>query len=129
MLARLYAQALLGALEGKKSETAFSNFTKLLKEKGHLKLLPSIKRELERLFKERERKEKVTLFVGEKVSSKEKETILKQFEGVAGKITTLEECLDESLIGGAKIKGRGFRIDGSYKNKLTTLYQSIIRNS
>ncbi len=58
MLARMYAEALYKAGQGKTTKEHTKNLTAALKRRGHLKLLPRIAAEYEKLLEREDRSKK-----------------------------------------------------------------------
>jgi len=120
---RVYAQALQHLLsEGKKESELFKELVAHLKARGRLKLLPGIKRELERA-QARSRKQFAKLEV-----SAEKETAhaLKELKSLGIEVSGSK--VNHDLISGWRTIQAGKLIDRSAKQQLVDLYRNVTRS-
>lgn len=115
-LARVYASALVSSKEGDKS---VSTLVAHLKERGRLKLLPGILRELQTL-KARSKAVSPTLTIA---TEGERDTATS--EAAALGFTPEQVVVDETLIRGWRATSKGTLIDRSGKRALTDLYRNI----
>lgn len=119
-----YAQALWQMVEnGTQPQEAVPALKKTLSEKGREQLLPRIARAFERLAARKNAASAMTLSVARaqdaKMALKEAQSVLSEF---AGKEFDLYEAIDDSLIGGWRLEGRGVLVDKSWKKSLLSLY-------
>ncbi len=119
-----YAQALWHLIEkGMKPVDAVAAIKKSLETHGRSALLPKIGRAFARLAAREERKNIMTLSVARQKdvahALKETQKVL-AVQGI--KETDLCESVDESLIGGWRLEGRGLLVDRSWKKSLLSMY-------
>lgn len=120
---KVYAQVLVRLIdEGKKESELFKQLVVHLKEKGRLKLLPKIKRELERTNAHRS-KEFTKLEVA---SEKETAHALKELKALG--IEVHGSKVNHDLIAGWRTVQRATLVDRSAKQQLVDLYRSVIRS-
>ncbi len=122
-----YAVALFESLDGKNSTQANSvlkSFFSVVLKKGHRNLLPRIAKAFERICSNYKGSRVIKIFVSEEGKTiVPKETIL-MFSNNAEEIPVYE-TQDSTIIGGYVAKGKGLRVDGSYKTSLLSLYSKI----
>lgn len=119
----LYATALARLLEkGVVEDALVKNLVLHLKERGRMKLLPGIVREL-KILKARSTTTGVTLEVARKEES-EKALAAAKSEGIAA----TEAIVNPSLLRGWRAREGGRLIDRSGKRALIDLYARIVRN-
>jgi len=127
---RTYAQALIEGSQGKDARelSVFAKtFVAYLKSKGHEKLLPKIFRRYEELLAREQKKNTISITLGhEKVLHGHKQDLQEELKKIFGKEVDIETRVDESLIGGYLVEGKGIRIDRSFKSSLKNLYQKMI---
>jgi F0F1-type ATP synthase delta subunit len=124
-LEQAYAQALFDEVHKKKHESAdtiLKHLKGVLLRKGHQELLPRIAKALGAIEAKEVRKNSVKIAI-----AKGNGEVPKEFVSVFEKegVPEYEPCQDENLVGGFVAKGKGFRVDGSYKTALLSLYQSL----
>lgn len=122
-----YAQALWVMIEkGKAPHEAVAALKKMLEARGRLALLPRIGKAFERLAAKESQKNTLTLTIARQ---KDAQKALKEVEKVLTekKITDVDLCesIDESLIGGWRLEGRGLLIDNSWKHSLISIYNRV----
>jgi F0F1-type ATP synthase delta subunit len=107
-----------------------SRLCALLREKGHMALLPAIVRELEKIQKKRGRLQETIIRV-----SKESDVLKFQTE-IARAVREMNAMdlpqkveVDDTLIGGYEVTAHGMRLDRSYKRSLLTLYTNLLTNN
>ena len=119
-----YASALWEMIQkGKAPHEAVALLRESLQEKGRTALIPKIARAFKRLADRESRKNTMKLTVAREKDMRAaleaaKHVLLK--EGV--KETDLEASVDENLIGGWRLEGRGVLVDNSWKKSLITIY-------
>ncbi len=119
-----YAQALLRMIEsGTKPHEVVALMKKNLETRGRLALLPRIARTFARLAAREQAKSTMVLTVAHpkdrKSAIKEAETALTH---AAIGDTDLCERVDDTLIGGWRLEGRGLLLDRSWKKSLLSMY-------
>lgn len=115
----LYAQALARLLEsGMAPKEAVRSLKALLERRGQVTLFPRIARAFTNLAARERRRTEVRLIVAR--SSDEKAA---REESGASDATL---SIDESLIGGWRLEGRGRLVDASWKKALLALYTRIV---
>ena len=122
-----YAHALYDLQKNQKlsADAAVSKLVKVLKSKGHLKLLPSIVAEFERILGLGRDTETMTITCARKEDFDKYRSELKNHLGHSDASFT-EEKIDETIIGGFILQKGETVVDGSYKKKLLLLYQNAI---
>ena len=124
---RVYAEALWGMVEkGKAAHEAVAALKKMLEARGRTALLPRIGRAFQRLAAKEANKNTCTLTVA---CQKDAQQAVKEVEKVLTDLrigeTDVHEIVDESLIGGWRLEGRGILIDTSWKNSLLSIYNRV----
>ena len=119
-----YAQALWKVIErGMEPGRAIAELKKSLEHSNRSSLLPKIARPFARLAARQERKNTMTLSVARKKDAvhalRAAQTILSE-QGIQE--TDLCETIDETLIGGWRLEGRGLLFDTTWKKSLLTIY-------
>lgn len=133
MKAVSYAEALYGALQGKKinsntsAKKVITHFRNVVMSRGHQKLLPFISKEFEKILLREDGKNEVVLVTANEKSVNKWAHAYDHYkkEGVVPKTSIRKDLLDESIIGGFQIRTKNILIDGSYKKSLTELYRQI----
>lgn len=121
---KAYAQALVQAIEnGTKPHEAVASLKRALEAKGRIALLPRIARALARMSEKHRAGSTMTLTVARQKDAKQ---ALKAAERLLADLaigeTDLCEEIDESLIGGWRLEGRGVLVDNSWKKSLLSIY-------
>ncbi len=121
-----YVQALAAVIEaGQKPEVAFANLSQVLERRGHSQLLPRILRTFVREYEYRGHSNTATVTVARESDAKSEivRDLLKELS-----ITEKPEVvIDETIIGGAKLRSGSIAIDATYKTALINLYQAITK--
>lgn len=131
ILEESYAQALLKSVKGKTKnevEEIINRFFALILKKGHQGILLRIAKALERVQSEGALKNTVKIFVkeeGREVLPKEFVSLFFVSGGKDEESLIYEACEDNTIIGGYVAKGKGLRVDASYKTSLLSLYSKI----
>lgn len=132
-----YAQALWKAVEGAagrpgmKPRAAVEALRKVLEHEGRIALLPRIARSFARLAERESNASTMVLTVAREKDGRRAMTAAKKaLSSVEADDLTAQADLkmqvDDSLIGGWRLEGRGMLIDQSYKNALLDIYQRVI---
>lgn len=121
-----YAEALWKVIEtGMEPGKAIAALKKSLHASNRSSLLPKIARAFARLAARQERKNTMTLSIARKKDAthalKEARKILME-QGM--RETDLCEEIDDTLIGGWRLEGRGILVDGSWKKSLLSMYNA-----
>ena len=126
-LASSYAHALYDLQKDQKTsaDVAVSKLIKLLKYKGHIKLLPSIAEEFEKIIDVSRDESTMSITCAKEEDFKIHRGELQEHLGHSGSEYT-KEVIDETIIGGFILRKGETIIDGSYKKKLLLLYQNAI---
>ena len=120
---KVYAQVLTRLhSQGKKESELYTHLLRHLKEKGRLKLLPKIKRELERM-NALTQKEYGKLEVA---NTKETAGALKELKSLGVEVHGSQ--VNHALIRGWRTVQGGALVDRSAKQELIHLYQNIVRS-
>jgi F0F1-type ATP synthase delta subunit len=122
-----YAHALyeLQKGQGLSADAAVSKLMKVLKGKGHVKLLPRIVAEFEKILDMGRNEDTITMTCAKEQDFKKYGEELKEHLGTTGSDFT-KEVVDDTIIGGFILQKGEIIIDGSYKKKLLLLYQNAI---
>jgi F0F1-type ATP synthase delta subunit len=130
MRARDYAQAFIEL----KQQTSLSEqellkrFVTIVHQNGHRTLLPRIVRQIEKGVERAKREETILMTSAHEMTEAETATLLKQepFRNILGaKHKKVERKVDKNIIGGHILKTSSRKVDTSYKQALTNLYQHI----
>ncbi|HEY4521285.1 MAG TPA: F0F1 ATP synthase subunit delta [Candidatus Paceibacterota bacterium] len=126
---RQYAEALLAVIEkGMTPREAVIALKKTLENRGRLFLLPKIAKAFERLAAKEANKNTLTLTVARQ---KDARKALSEVQNVLAEIKTgdvdLCETVDESLIGGWRLEGKGHLVDQSWKRALLSIYNLVTK--
>jgi F0F1-type ATP synthase delta subunit len=121
---RAYAQALLQMIQsGKNPSESIAAMKQNLATRGRSALLPKIARAFARLIAREESRNTMTLTVARQKDAKSaiKEAQLVLAKDLLAQVD-LRESVDEKLIGGWRIEGRGLLVDRSWKKSLLSMY-------
>ncbi len=126
---KAYAAALWHTVEkGTDPKEAVERLCTMLERRGHQALLAKIGRAFEALARQSARHTKVELVVArESDAQRMLDEAGKKIEEMGATKKDVVTRVDETLIGGWRLEGRGRLIDASYKNGLMALYERIIR--
>src|SRR3989344_4535441 len=124
-----YAEALCRVIEnGMEPEKAIASLKNSLERSNRSSLLPKIARAFAHLAARQARKNTMTLSIAQKKdvtrALKEAERILAE-RGI--RETDLCESIDETLIGGWRLEGRGLLVDQSWKKSLLSMYNAATK--
>lgn len=124
-----YARALWKMVEGGMSAIdAVENLRAVLVKQGRLALLPRIARAFERIAAREQARRAITLSVVHEKNSREAmheaRGTLKEL-GIAERDVSVK--VDDTLIGGWRLEGRGHLQDSSHKQQLLALYNQSIQ--
>ena len=122
-----YAKALWQMVEGGMSPAkAVDAVQKVLATHGREALLPHIAKAFARLAEQEASRNDIVITVAreddEKRARKEVETIVKE---MGADSSALKTQVDDSIIGGWRLEGKGTLIDASYKNQLLELFNRV----
>lgn len=119
-----YAQALWQMIEsGTEPRKALHAMIESLKAKGRGALLPRIARAFERLAQREMRENAVVVSVAhEKDAAHGKREARKLLEELKIEANGIDVAIDETLIGGWRLEGRGALVDNSFKKSLLEMY-------
>ncbi len=115
------------ALKSIKGKNAVKNLVGSLKEKGYLKLLPSILIEYRKLQEDSGKKEATCIHVAKlqdaKLFEREIQQSIKRLSFDLEKSKVVE---NQSIIGGFIVEKNGYEIDKSYRSRLVSLYKRLM---
>lgn len=126
-----YAQALWEMVQeglpagrqGMKPKEAVESLRKVLIARGRQSLLPKIARAFARLAAREEARSRIILSVARQ---KDTRAAIKEVEKFLAeqKISDVDVCeeMDETLVGGWRLEGRGVLVDASWKKSLLSIY-------
>ena len=121
---KIYAAALLKSIVGlsdKNLSTTLKNFVALVAREHKLKQMPRIINEFVRLAKKEEGIQEIEIQTARKLDEK----TIEKIKHIFGKDTEATTEIDESLLGGVKIKTGDKILDGSLKTQLNKLKQTL----
>ncbi|HZD88180.1 MAG TPA: F0F1 ATP synthase subunit delta [Gaiellaceae bacterium] len=118
--------AILGDLAGDE-EPLFSNFLRLVAEKGRAGELEQIAAEFERLMAREERRLTVELTTARELTDAEAAAILKQIEQAAGRKVEATRSVDPDIVGGIVLQAGSHRVDASVRGRLERLRHELVR--
>lgn len=124
-----YAQALWDMLErGQSSAHAVKALREGLERRGRMSLMPRIARAFRRIAEREARRTQVTLTIAR---AADEHAARRSVAGVLEEFGAHENDLvikvDPSIIGGARLEGRGRLVDASYKKYLLDMYTAAVR--
>jgi F-type H+-transporting ATPase subunit delta len=106
----------------------FTNFLRLVAEKGRAGELEEIAAEFERLMAREERRLDVELITARELTDAEAGEILATIEAAAGRKVEATRSVDPSLIGGVVLQAGSYRADASVRGRLERLRQELVRS-
>jgi F-type H+-transporting ATPase subunit delta len=109
-------------------EQIFTNFLRLVAEKGRAGEIEEIAAEFERLMAREERRLTVELTTARELSDAEAQAIVTQIESVAGRTVEATRSVDPELIGGIVLQAGAYRVDASVRGRLDRLRQTLVRS-
>lgn len=129
MKAQQYAEALYRAAHSHHAtdaETLVERLITLVRERGHLRLLPSIAREYDTLVKVRSTSDEAHVRVARKEDyDAHGVRITRDLATLNAKDRVVRTIIDETVIGGYAVEANGSRIDRTYKRALLDMYSSL----
>jgi len=108
-------------------EPLFTNFLRLVAEKGRAAEVEEIAREFERLMAREERRLTVELTTARELTDKEAAAIVAQIEKAAGRKVEATRGVDPDLVGGIVLRAGSYRVDASVRGRLERLRQELVR--
>lgn len=122
-----YAQALWKLVEdGVTPHKAVQAIEASLKKAGRGALMSRIARSFERLAQREEGKQGVVLTVArEKDERQARAAAKKDLAALGVEDSGLKTQIDDSIIGGWRLEGRGMLVDNSYKSALKEIYNRV----
>ncbi|HUZ15862.1 MAG TPA: ATP synthase F1 subunit delta [Gaiellaceae bacterium] len=109
-------------------EPLFTNFLRLVAEKGRAGELEEIAREFERLVARDERRLTVELTTARELTDGEAQAIVEQIEKAAGRKVEATRSVDPDLVGGIVLTAGSHRADASVRGRLERLRQELVRS-
>ena len=103
------------------------NLVRLLGENARLDILPQVAEEFEQLRRAREGRMDVRVVSARPLSPDEQAKLVDALGKRLGKVITLANEIDESLIGGAIVYAGDLVIDGSMRGRLQGLANAVVR--
>ena len=123
-----YAKALYEALRHRHQtdmDDVLSSFYGVLKDRGHMRLLPGIAKAFGVIAKSES--EKPTLVVARDGDVQKVQQHLRRFEDSFDLSTGARVEIDETIVGGFVLKSKEKRVDASYKEALQGIYRAAIK--
>lgn len=106
-------------------EPLFSNFVRLLAEKGRIAELEAVHEEFERLLAAQERILELELTTAIELSDEEAGRIVARIEESAGRRVEATRTVDPGLIGGIVVQAGSLRLDASVRGRLNQLREEL----
>jgi F-type H+-transporting ATPase subunit delta len=119
--------AILSDLAGD-DESIFTNFLRLVAEKGRAGEIEEIAAEFERLMAREERRLTVELTTARELTDDEAKAIVAQIEQAAGRTVEASRAVDPAIIGGIVLQAGSYRVDASVRGRLERLRQTLVRS-
>lgn len=108
-----------------KCERLVNKFCRFLVSKKRFEFIPDISKAFNTLVNKKLGKATANVTVAHKLTKNEEENLQKQLSDYLGKKITLKVEVDASVLGGAITSIESIVIDGSIKNKLNLIHQTI----
>lgn len=108
-------------------EPLFTNFLKLVAEKGRAGEIPEIANEFERLMAREERRLTVELTTARELTDDEARAIVSQIEQAAGRKVEATRSVDPAIVGGIVLQAGSYRVDASVRGRLERLRNDLVR--
>ena len=122
-----YITAILEALlAGKDPEATLQGLKKVLKEKGHTQLYPSVLRGVARILESRGTHD-ARIVVKDTAAYEQQKSAIDAALAQLGAQDEPEVHIDETIIGGFIAEAEGKQLDKSYKTKLVSLYRNLTK--
>ena len=118
--------AILADLAGDE-EPLFTNFLRVVAEKGRAGELEDIAKEFERLMAREERRLTVELTTARELTDAETKAILKQIEDAVGRKVEATQKVDPDLVGGIVLQAGSLRVDASVRGRLERLRTELVK--
>jgi len=109
-------------------EPLFTNFLRLVAEKGRAGEIEQIAAEFERLAAREERRLSVELTTARELTDEEAEAIVAQIEKTAGRTVEATRRVDPAIVGGMVLQAGSYRVDASVRGRLERLRQELVRS-
>ena len=109
-------------------EPVFTNFLRLVAEKGRAGEIEAIADEFERLMAREERRISVELTTARELTDDEAQSIVAQIEQAAGRTVEATRSVDPELLGGIVLQAGSYRVDASVRGRLERLRQTLVRS-
>ena len=119
--------AILSDLAGD-DESIFTNFLRLVAEKGRAGEIEEIAAEFERLMAREERRLTVELTTARELTDDEAKAIVAQIEQAAGRTVEASRAVDPAIFGGIVLQAGSYRVDASVRGRLERLRQTLVRS-
>lgn len=122
-----YITAVLEALhEGKNPEATLQGLKKVLIDKGHMQLYPSVLRGVARVLEARG-SSNARIVVRDLAAYEKYKPAIAATLAELGSSVEPEVHTDETIIGGYIVEAEGIQLDKSYKRKLVSLYRNLTK--
>ena len=109
-------------------EPLFTNFLRLVAEKGRAGEIEEIAVEFERLMAREQRRLTVELTTARELTDEEAQAIVAQIEQAAGRQVEATRHVDPALVGGIVLQAGSYRVDASVRGRLERLRQELVRS-
>ncbi|MDP9198078.1 MAG: F0F1 ATP synthase subunit delta [Pseudomonadota bacterium] len=116
---------LLGGLSGQAGGEGGRNFLKALAENRRLALLPQVAEQFETLRAEVENVIDVEVISAREIAAPQEKRLTEALKRRLGRDVRMHTRIDESLLGGAIVRGGDLVIDGSLKGRLARLNSAL----
>ena len=109
------------------SEPLFTNFLRVVAEKGRAGEIEEIAQAFEQLMAAEEKRLTVELTTARELSDSEADAILQEIEKAAGRKVDATRKVDAGLVGGIVLKVGSLRVDASVRGRLERLRHELVR--
>lgn len=124
-----YAQAIWKAVDGGMTpHAAVKALREKLEREGRAAILPRVARAFARLAEREGKKNDLVLTVAREKDERHAKSAAKEVLAALGADAgDLRTQVDDSIIGGWRLEGRGVLVDNGYKNRLLQIYNRVTR--
>lgn len=102
------------------------NFLKILCERSAVGILPGCAQQARALYNDHHGLLPVTATSAVALTQEQKQALIQKLSGLTGKTILLENRVDESLMGGVKVRYDGKELDGSVAGRLEALRRILL---
>lgn len=123
-----YAQALWQLVKGGMTpHAAVKAIKEKLEKDGRAALLPRVRSAFQRLAQRESRKNTIVLTIAREKDERAAKSEAKEIVAALGEQIDLETQVDDSIIGGWRLEGKGVLVDKSHKSALMEIYNRVTK--